>query len=561
MKQHIALLASLFVLCSTAAVAQEFVPTPVTISTEKVKLNGKVYYAHLVLERQTLYSIAKAYNVTEGDLYEANPSLRETGLQKSSVLLIPVDKQKVTEKPVAQPAKQPVRQEAQAPAPATQEPQGEYKEHTVRWYEDLEDIARRYNVTAQEIIDYNHLKSRKLTTRQVLRIPLGGAVAPKVEQPVQAEEEVAPVIEFVPTTAEEVQEEAVDSTLFLGHPKDVVDFSLLLPLKVGNTASELNMDFYSGVLMAVKDLEAQGLKVQMHVNDLYAGMPDVDALCRSDFVLGPVATRDIEVMLQLIEGRVPVISPLDQKAAGLSAGYRNFIQAPTGTDNQYEDLAQWIQEDLAEGDKVLFIAEKNASNVQAAVNIRTAMARRELTYQILNYAIADGRAVPDSLAPMMVKNGVNRVVVASESEAFVGDAVRNLTIMLGKGYDVVMYAPSKVRNFDSIDGTALHDVSAHISTAYHVNYGSPEVDSFVRSYRALFRTEPSQFAFQGYDTACYFVQRVARYGSVWTGKLGLELNRGLHTDFLFESDDNDNRRNIAVRRIVYKPDYTTILLQ
>ena len=553
MKRPIALLASLFLLCSTAALAQEYVATPVSISTEKVKLNGKLYYAHLVMERQTLFSIAKAYNVTEEALYEANPNLRETGLRKDSVLLIPIaDSQKAAAKPAQQP--KPAQPEVQQ---TPQEPQSEYKEHTVRWYEDLEDIARRYNVTAQEIMDYNHLKTRKLTTRQVLRIPVAGAVAPKAE-PV---EEVAPAIEFVPTTPEEVHEETVDSTLFVAHPKDVVDFSLLLPLKVGNSASELNMDFYSGVLMAVKDLEAQGIKVQMHVNDLYAGMPDVDALCRSDFVLGPVANRDIEVMLQLIEGRVPVISPLDQKAAGLSSSYRNFIQAPTGTDNQYEDLAQWIQDDLVEGDKVLFISEKNASNVQAAVNIRTAMARRQLEYEILNYAIADGRAVPDSLAPVMVKNAVNRVVVASESEAFVGDVVRNLTIMLGRGFDVVMYAPSKVRNFDSIDGTALHDVSAHISTAYHVNYGSPEVDSFVHAYRALFRTEPSQFAFQGYDTACYFVQRVAAYGSAWTNKLGLESNRGLHTDFLFESDDNDNRRNVAVRRIVYQPDYTTILLQ
>lgn len=555
MNRHIALLASLFLLCSTAAVAQEYVPTPVTISTEKVKLNGKLYYAHLVLERQTLFSIAKAYNVTEQDLYDANPNLRDTGLRKDSVLLIPVNEQKAPEKPAKQ--TKPEKQEVQA----SQEPQNEYKEHTVRWYEDLEDIARRYNVSAQEIMDYNQLKSRRLTTRQVLRIPIGGAKAPKVEQPVQAQEEVAPVIEFVPTTAEPVQEETVDSTLFVAHPKDVVDFSLLLPLKVGNSASELNMDFYSGVLMALKDLEAQGLKIQMHVNDLYAGMPDVDALCRSDFVLGPVANRDVEVMLQLIEGRVPLISPLDQKAAGLSASYRNFIQAPTGTDNQYEDLAQWVQDDLVEGDKVLFISEKNAGNAQAAVNIRTALARRELEYEIMNYTIADGRAVPDSLAPLLVKNGVNRVVVASESEAFVGDVVRNLTIMLGKGFDVIMYAPSKVRNFDSIDGTALHDVSAHISTAYHVNYGSPEVDSFVRAYRALFRTEPSQFAFQGYDTACYFIQRVASYGNAWTHKLGLERNRGLHTDFLFESDENDNHRNVAVRRIVYQPDYTTILLK
>ncbi|MBO4625141.1 MAG: LysM peptidoglycan-binding domain-containing protein [Bacteroidales bacterium] len=560
MKRHIALLASLLVLTCTAAVAQDYVPTPVTISTEKVKLNGKVYYAHLVQDRQTVYSIAKAYGVTEEDLYEANPSLRETGLQKSSILLVPVDKQKVAEK-----AAESARNAAAAVAPdRQQEQQDEYKEHTVRWYEDIDDIARRYGVTVQEIMDYNNLKTRKLSTRQVLRIPLRRVDAP-VYTPVEPEE--SPVEEQAEPVNGEAQEEegvpqeqAGEETFVVSHPKDVVDFTLLLPLKVGNSATEANMDFYSGVLMALKDLEAEGLKVDMHVHDLYSGMPDVEKLCQSDFVLGPVASRDVEVMLQMIDGRVPLISPLDQRAASLSTSYRNFIQAPAGAENQYEDLASWVQNDLQSGDRLLFVSEKNASNVQAAVNIRTAMARRNLQYQILNYAISAGRAVPDSLSHRLVRNGVNRVVVASESEAFVGDVVRNLGIMLGKGYDIVMYAPSKVRNFDSIDGSALHDVSSHISTAYHVNYGSPEVDEFIHAYRALFRTEPSQFAFQGYDTACYFVRSVARHGSAWTNKLGLERFHGLHTDFLFEADDNDDRHNVAIRRIIYQPDYTTVLL-
>ena len=52
------------------AYAQEYVPTPVTISKEKVKLSGKVYLSHVVLERQTLYSIAKVLGCTIEDLIE-----------------------------------------------------------------------------------------------------------------------------------------------------------------------------------------------------------------------------------------------------------------------------------------------------------------------------------------------------------------------------------------------------------------------------------------------------------------------------------------------------------
>ena len=540
MKRLITLLLALAFAGCLAAPAQEYVPTPVTVSKEKVKLNGKIYLSHVVLERQTLYGISKAYGVTEEELYEANPSLRETGLQKNAIILVPFKE--------AAPA------ETAAPA-APQDPS--YIEHTVRWYEDIEDIARRYDVSVKDILELNGLKSRKLTTRQVLRIPVRGtelgAPAEDGETPAQPvpetpAAETVPVTPAVPGPAEEVRP-----------AHDGVEFALILPLNAGAKTSEVNMDFYSGALLALRDLEAEGQQVQMHVYDLSAGLPSADALNRCDFVLGPVASRDLEAVLQRVSGRVPVVSPLDQKAAALGADYQNFFQVPSATDNQYEDLGAWVQEDSQPNDKLLLITEKGAGNVAAAVAVRSALARRTLNYEILSYAIVEGRGIPAILTEQMTKGGVNRVVVASESEAFVGDVVRNLGIMLGKGYDVVMYAPSKVRTFDTIDGAAYHQASLHISTPYHADYADPAVDRFVRAYRSLFRTEPSQFAFQGYDTVRYFVLRCARYGQAWPQHTGTDRYRGLHTDILLDTDAQGNQSNIAVRRIVFRKDYTTTL--
>lgn len=539
MKRLLTLIAAIAFLGCAQALAQEYVPTPVTVSKEKVKLNGKVYLSHVVLEKQTLYSISKAYGVTEDDLYEANPSLRETGLQKNAILLVPYREQAPSVQPDSS---------AGNGIPAAQD----YTEHIVRWYEDINDIARRYNVTVKDIMDANNLQSKKLSTRQVLRIPVIVAEAAPVreEQPAVTVEEVkGDTLAVLPAT-EPTPEVVSDST----------SFSLILPLRASTGGSEMNMDFYSGVLMAMKDLEEEGVKVRMHVYDLNAGIPPIEELVKDDFVLGPVASRDIEAILQRVEGRVPVISPLDQKAAALSAHYRNFIQAPSATDHQYEDLAQWVKEDLGPTDKVILITEKGADNVTAPVAIRSALARREMTYDILNYAIVEGRSIPATLSEIMAgKDSLTRVVVASESEAFTGDVVRNLGIMQGKGYDIVMYAPSRVRTFETIEGTAYHDAALHISTAYHVDYSDPQVERFVHAYRALFRTEPSQFAFQGYDTARYFVVRCIRYGSSWPQMLGTERSSGLHTDFLFLQDENGNSHNRAVRRIVFNNDYSTTL--
>lgn len=553
MKRLITLIASLLVLGCGAALAQEYVPTPVTVSKEKVKLNGKIYLSHVVLERQTLYSISKAYGVTEEALYEANPSLRETGLQKNAILLIPFHENAAPESSVE----------------STDQKKAEtssYTEHTVKWYEDIEDIARRYDVSVKDIMELNGLKSKKLSTRQVLKIPVKTVVLTPQPEAAEADDKPDEVETVKPENnenrvqAQEIEAPEVSDTDLLNlRSRDVVDFSLVLPLRATGNPSELNMDFYSGVLLALKDLEAEGLKVQAHVYDLTAGMPPVDALVKSDFVLGPVASRDLEAILQRVDGRVPVISPLDQKASSLSTFYHNFIQVPTAVDNQYDDLGQWVKEDAEDDDKIILITEKGAGSVTASVAIRSALARRELTYDILNYAIVEGRGIPAILTGTMTKEGTNRVVVASESEAFIGDVVRNLGIMLGKGYDIVMYAPSKVRTFDTIEGSAYHDASLHISTSYHADYSSDEVDRFIRAYRALFRTEPSQFAFQGYDTARYFIVRAARYGMAWPERLGHERSSGLHTDFLFDSDGNGNHHNVAVRRIVFKKDYSTVL--
>ena len=539
MKRLITLLASLLLLGSAAAVAQEYVSTPVTVSKEKVKLNGKVYLSHVVLERQTLFGIAKAYGVNVEELYEANPSLHQTGLQKNAILLVPYREAAVQE-------------EVKTP-----QGDGSYTEHTVKLYEDIEDIARRYDVTVKDIMELNGLKSKKLSTRQVLRIPVKAVVAEAVPADSTAMAAVPPA----ETPAEQAGVPAAqpDSTLLTIRKHEGVDFSLVLPLQAGGRAGELNMDFYSGVLLALKDMEAEGTKVQAHIYDLSAGLPPVDALVRSDFVLGPVASRELEAILQRVDSLVPVISPLDQKATVLSTYYRNFIQVPSAAENQYEDLAEWLKDDADESDRIILISEKGAGNVSAPVAIRSAMARRDLNYEILNYAIVEGRSIPARLAESMSREGTNRVVVASESEAFMGDVVRNLGIMLGKDYDIVMYAPSKVRTFETIEGSAYHNASLHICTSYFADYTASEVDRFVKSYRSLFRTEPSQFAFQGYDVTRYFVKAVARYGNAWTSRLGAEKASGLHTDFLFDTDENGNHFNTAVRRIIFRKDYTTTL--
>lgn len=66
-----------------------YAQTPVSVSKEKVRVNGTLMYAHQVTKGQTVYSICKAYNVTPEELQNSNPNLAN-GLKDGMLLVIPI---------------------------------------------------------------------------------------------------------------------------------------------------------------------------------------------------------------------------------------------------------------------------------------------------------------------------------------------------------------------------------------------------------------------------------------------------------------------------------------
>ena len=601
----------LLILAGTAqdVFAQDYPPVPVTVSRSQVNLNGKTYYAHIVLERQTIYGITKAYGVTEEDLYAANPLLKQEGLKAGTVLYVPtVSEQKaapatqatVKEKPVEK-EKPAVKEEKpvvvkEQPAPKESKPvvidtkpaptpnADGFIEHTVKWFEDLYGVAKTYGVTPEEIMAANGLKSSRISKRQTLLIPftdkakesiknkLPSVKAPVEEkpavtvpaqgEPVQAE---TPVVEQpVPETKPEETEpsEGILDWLSGVTGKGSADLALILPFNAAGKTSETNMDFYSGVLMALRDLEKQGVKTTLNVFDLQAGIPSSFDLGKNDFILGPITTSDLTTILGVTGGRVPIVSPLDQRAADLADTHEGFIQAPSSANSQYTELAAWASEECVRGDQIILVTEKTSNgSTAAAVGVREALLDAGTAFEGVSWTQGEGRSLPASLTARLTKNGVNRIIVASEKEAFVSDLVRNLGILLGRGYKIVLYAPSRVRTFESIDSSNYHQCFLHICSPYFADYDAENVKAFVRSYRALYRTEPSQFAFQGYDLTRYFASLVAKYGNRWTRALRQVDGSGIHTDFHFEPARTGSYRNTAVRRIVYNTDYTTELVR
>ena len=462
-------------------------------------------------------------------------------------------------------------------ATAPQEPSGEvssvpYITHVVRWFENIKDISKKYGIPVDVISEINNLSNNKIKKGQRLRIPAdyqlyleeklgirrGGGDAVTVpsssnQAPEEAPAGVDAVQEAIPDDPQQ-QEPVVVFT-----PKSSVNAVLLLSLGSGN---DNNLDFYSGALMAARDLGGSGIGVDLHVIDLSAGDLSDEAIKtieEADVTFGPVQASGIKDILSKVENPSTVlISPLDPRGAALADTTANVIQAPSSARFQYDDLAQWIISDRKEEDNIVIISEKGARQSGGMALLSDKLSAGGITPQYFSYTILEGREILESFEKTFSAEATNRVVILSESEAFANDVVRNINVLIHNKYDIVLYSVSRIRSYDTIDVENLHNANLHVSMSYFINYNAPDVRKFIAAYRALFNSEPNQFAFQGYDVVSYFLKACAEYGTWWSkGIPDAPRAKGLQSSFKFEKGErSEGLLNTAVRRAVYGPDYS-----
>ena len=447
---------------------------------------------------------------------------------------------------------------------ATDEPEDEdivikRKTHTVKWFEDLDTIADKYGVTVEALMEVNGLTGRKLTKRQKLIIPTEEDSVQSSGNEIEEGEE------------EETLQDATDSTALADSlllpettSKKTVDLSLMLPLNASSAkgVSSNNMDFYSGVLLAIYEMSQNGVSTSLDTYDIADGKikTDIDSLKNENVVIGPVSTGDLTRLFNIAPEDRMVVSPLDQRAEKLVYEHSNMIQAPTPYNVIYTDLMNWMKGDMQIGDRAIVVTEKGARASEAVQAMMAAVDSSKIEYKALSYSILEGRDIPESLAYLMTEDETasNRVFIASESEAFVNDVVRNLNVMIHKKYKVVLYAPGRIRNFETIEVDNFHNSNLHVSLGYYIDYDDAKVKEFLLKYRALYNSEPTQFSFQGYDLAKYFIGLCSKYGENWTQMLESSDSKMLQSIFRFRKTETGGYINTGVHRLVYGEGYQII---
>ena len=553
-KRLFAIILFAFSLAAFQAAAQQYEAPEVKISQDKVRVNGKSFYAHVVTEKQTLYSISKAYNVSLQDIYDSNRNLdlENAGLKVGQVIFIPTqpsapaDNSTAPSGAVVPSASQsdPFRENATgATAPADTKPGSSTGSSAMdRWL--FPGNNRMKPVTEGETVS-------SASQSDPFRENAPETVSPSVPN-LQQPDSLKVQIDSLTTAADSLDAFVLDIP-------ERISAALLLPF-TSSKHSDNTVDFYSGLLLAARDLGKSGIQIDIDAIDVRDSSSITSSrLADYDIVFGPITSKDMKAMLgKCPEGKF-IISPLDPQAAALSKQFPS-IQAPTPTALQNQDIVHWAIEDMQPGDSLVLITQKGVTLSEGSKCVIDALKESGVKYHTISYGILEGLQIQKAFEWHCSGNGTTRYIVAADDESFVNDAVRNVNLMLFKKHDVALYAPSRIRSFNMIETEYLHSVNTHISAAYFTDFDNKNVSNFIMAYRALFNTEPNQFAFHGYDTLHFFVNICRTYGRQWPKVLQDYSERGMQTDFRFAREEgSEGFVNTAVRRVVYTPEYKIVL--
>ena len=532
------------------ASAQDFVPAAVEISKEKVNVNGEIFYLHKVLPKQTLYSISKAYGIPVEVIQKVNPSLAD-GLKAGMLLYIPQTTAADTTAPaVGNSTKQTVEQTSEKPEAKTEKPQRtvkkkKYKKYNVKWYETLDDVAVKFNVTVDAIIALNDIDTASGKRIRGIMIPDKEFISSMQSGPsVKEDSEVTPA-------AQPEAQSIVAVPPGLKRTSGAYDdgpyvISVVLPFNASRLTGNLNTyaaDFYAGVLTAAGQLKEEGLMEHFVINTVDLSQYDSSwdmiadgALKGSELIIGPISERDLQPVVAFAKNKeIPVVSPLDLNTASLADGNPYFYLFPPQSDLALSHQIDRISDNRhAPESSITVIYEDGTDSSELTLETFHELTEKGLQFNKFKYDFLSGRGIDNLMSQSLSPTHTNRVIIPSMNEAFITDALRNLNLIKSSyDYRIEVYGMSRWKSFETIESNYLHALDLRLAMSYYTDYNDSLTVEFINRYREAFNTEPTSFSYQGYDILTFFVKAMNTYGKDFPAAIINERKSLLQSDVLF----------------------------
>ena len=594
-------------------------------------VNAQNFSTHQVKKGETIEAIAKRYFVTPSEIYALNPDAKKE-LKPNTVLIIPLSKAKKPKTVIVK------------------ELQG-FKKHKTQRKETLYSLAKKYNVTVDEIKKYNKsLYAEPLRKGKKLQIPIFKITEEVVEEPtktyvvqpkegkwriaykfgisVKELEELNPEMGDVLKDGQEIivpnieDEKEIDEKysyykvlpkegfyrlkLKLGLEKEaiealnpglaesglkvgmilkvpfsddisieasnsinladsIVDFNtkriaIMLPFRLNrvdfNTKSDTkksivkdryldtSLDFYSGVLLALDSLKTLGISLKVDVYDTKNEVGEVSKIIDDndfetvDAVIGPLTSNTFEkAASELRRYNVPVVSPI-----GLNLKlYDNVFQSRPPSDRLKSTLVNYVKADTLSNNIIVI---SDSKHTQISNDLKREFNHAKQIHSRKNKKSGDDEFfvtkedIEDALKP-----GKNIVFLETKNDGFVSNATSILASLIKEkdkstkteAVEITLVTTNMNKAFtdDGVSNEHLSKLQFLYATTSK-SYNETDNNPFVKRYEKLYSTTPNSAAVKGFDLTMDVVLRLVTSEDLYMSVNNAPLTEYVENKFAYK---------------------------
>ena len=536
------------------------IPHPATSEKKQkpAKRSKKQFKSHIVRKGDTLYSIARHYEISVATLMADNADIDPAHLAIGQTLYIRNSGiGKTTELEVCAEIEE--QKQIMNNVVVTEE----YSYHVVHRGENAENIAARFGTTVDKLLSLNGFSEPNMVREGlIIKVPKHVTkTEPQSEQNVTAEIE----------KAEEEVKQLVFTTLKAGEKASV---ALMLPMSMDGKVSQNYLDFYQGFLLAADHLRMDGMQIQIdlfntaHSHEKVSQIIESGRLDSANLIIGPVYEDTlIPVANYAVQHSIPVVSPL---ANLTQANGANIFQMSPRTDTKYNKVSE-----LFDGSRRVVFISSDTTDSDFEAEVKQILGDREYISHKYIYehpsviekrekARQEGEEVPPSpsdLSPLLDSDQQSVFVITAATEvetdrilAALASANISLRARSINASPYVVFGNNKWNRYRNIDRSLFFSNNVIMLSTYHIDRSNPLIQTFSSQYVKAFDMLPSLYAYRGYDAAQIFIRSLYdKMGSALEGSYFSPLQ----TPYTFTKDSNTNIHvNNEWVRVNYNSNFT-----
>lgn len=458
------------------------------------KRRKKDFITHKVQRGQTLYAIARDYNISVATLREDNPSINPQALSVGETLWIRRSAVGLSTEAEAQ---EQMVEYAQTLNSVTDD--DGYDHHVVQAGETIYSLSRRFGITEQEFARLNDV-SAGLKAGAMVRVP-------RVEQ-----SNLSEAIEQENQLSTEVHFSAIPST-------ERLNVALMLPMNINNRANASYVEFYQGFLLGLEQLKASGRgETKLTVYNTAHDPLNVEHIVGStmfegtNLIIGPVYEDELAPVVRYAEqNSVPIVSPLANIATVQSP---TLYQLSPSAEHKYDKVA-----DLVDGERDIYMIYADSYDEEFEAEAKTLLHGRP--YFSYTYSFEEQKSLFKPRSPETPEvESMDTILMSERPRLFVVLANKEVDVdrILGTissskvavsersipCAEYTVLGTSRWGRYANIDHTTYFNNNVVMISTYHAKRDNVAVREFDSRYIEAYGTLPSLYAYRGYDTAIIF---------------------------------------------------------